>query len=366
MILGAQSFMMRSIISSSLSRRSLLHGPAAMAGVTPKVGVLSRRSGSDDTASFRNLLSDGNAVVIVPPGTWGLRPDKLRLPSNTSIIGYGRSSVLRRIGSGTMLRISGTSSEDRVNGCLVRDIVFDGGDGEGTLLETSYADDLVCDNVWWRSNAGIALDIVELWDSRFLNNTWAWCSGIDGASPSVRIRCANPSRENTNAVDFLNCRWEAFRDGAVWLERNGAASMSQIHFTNCKMESSFVRGSFLKITGGNARNIIVNTLYLCGNKFDVGWSTPVDLIDFAPFGLGCIENVSVWLNGPVARTIVRASVGHSSCSIDNLWVDGPHHPKLAIIETVSPIVPSVSRTGYLSRHNDATPVMVTSDKGRMQ
>ena len=62
-----------------------------------------------------------------------------------------------------------------------------------------------------------------------------------------------------------------------------------------------------------------------------------------------VENVSVWLNASVARTVVRAKVGHPSCSIDNVWLDGSANPTAALIEKVGPVFPQVDRVGYLKQ-----------------
>jgi hypothetical protein len=335
------------------SRRALLAvSPIAVAAkASPMISVVVRQgSGYDDTEAFAQAIAEATGgAIVVPPGIWRVRAGRLKLPPKTALIGCGRASVVRRIGTGTLFRISGTSTEDRGGDCLVRDIVLDGDSQTGTLVAIDHSSNLVFDNVWWQSNDGIAMDASELWDSRFVNCTWDWCSGADGHSPAVRLRnrADNVSTENTNALVFMNCRWESFRDGAVWIERTGNALMSQVHFTNIKMESSFVRGPFMKLSS-DLRNVMIQNLYLCGNSFAPGFDVPVDLIDFRPYGMVCLQNVSVWLNHPVARTIVRAAVGHHSCKIENLWVDGPCRPTLSIVEKVPPVFPDIAAVGYLN------------------
>lgn len=340
-----------------ISRRMILATPsAALASVADgrRVGTVKKIDGrADDTEAFEQALEEGRGgAVLIPPGLWKLRPDRIRLPESTLLQGFGRSSIIQRSAPGTLFRISGTSTEDRLSGCLLRDLVLDGNRQAGTLVATNHASDLIFDNIWSQFNFGIGLDAAEMWDSRFFNCTWDWCSGRDGSSPAVRLRDrageADPSRENCNAIDFMNCRWENFRDGAMWMERLGSASMSQIHLTNCKMEASLVRGPFLKLSE-NSRNVIIQNLYLCGNEFDAGWDTPVDLVEFSAFALAKLENVSVWLNAPVARTIVRATVGHNSCSIRDMWVGGNFHPTIAIVENIPPVLADVARVGYTGK-----------------
>jgi len=315
---------------------------------------------ADDTDAFLDALDHAaGGALLVPPGIFRVRADRVRLHPRTSLLGFGRSSVIRRIGDGTLVDASGASASDRLGGCLVRDVELDGARRSGTLVRCHHAHDLVFDNVWWRDNVGIGVGVdgVELWDSRFLNCTWDWCSGRDGASPSVLFRNrsggassgASSGGDNTNAVYFVNCRWESFRDGALWLVKAGPASASQIHLINCKMETAFVRGPFLSLSP-DARNVVVQNLYLCGTAFDPGVSTPVDLVNFAPHAQAKLENVSVWLNGPVARTVVRAEVGHPSCSIQDVWVDGLHNPSVAVVESVGRAVPSIGRVGYVKSH----------------
>lgn len=305
----------------------------------------------DDTRAFEQAFEAGaGGAVVVPPGRYRIQPNRLKLPSRTALIGLGRSSVLVKAAPGVLLEISGAGTRDRVGGCLLRDIVLDGRRSGGVLLRTHHAHDLVLDNVWFRAHDGVGLEAVELWDSRFVNCTWDWCSGVGGDAPSVLLRNRLPGTlgrgDNTNALYFVNCRWESFRDGALWMLQDGAQAMSQIHLVNCKMETSYVRGPFLRMPR-LGRNIMVQNLYLCGNGFDRGASRPVDLIEMTAFGLARLENVAVWLNAPVARTVVRAEIGHASCSIGNLWVDGPANPSVAIVEQAGPLRARVEQVGHL-------------------
>jgi hypothetical protein len=229
-------------------------------------------------------------------------------------------------------------------------VVLDGADRRGPLVRCHHAHDLVFDNVWFRHNYGVALDAVELWDSRFLNCSWDWCSGTDGESPAVlmrnRERIDDSSEGNTNAVYFVNCRWESFRDGALWLTQIGPQTMSQIHLVNCKMETSYVRGPFLRVDKA-VRDCTVKNLYLCGNSFDRGVSTPINLLEFCPYGMAKLDDVYVWLNAGVARTVVRCAVTHPSCTIRNLWLDGGHNPTHALFESLGPSHPDFTQVGYL-------------------
>lgn len=307
--------------------------------------------GRDHTAAFQHALSRcAGGALILPPGIFNVRANSLRVPANTSVLGFGRGTVLTRIGDGTLLDFSGVSTEIRNGGCLLRDIVLDGVDGRGLLARCHHSHDLIFENVWFRRNNYVALDGLELWDSRFIDCTWDWCSGRDGTSPAVLMRNQalpkSRSQGNTNAIYFLNCRWESFRDGALWLIRIGQEVMSQLYLVNCKMETSYVRGPFLRISP-SVCDVMVQNLYLCGNSFDRGFSTPVDLVDFSPYGMAKLEDVFVWLNAPVARTVVRSEIGHPSCSIHNLWLDGDYNPTHALLEILGRIRPEVTRVGYL-------------------
>jgi len=232
--------------------------------VSPEEWGALGHDGRDHTGAFERMFSAAaGGAIVLPPGTYHVRGDRLRLLSATPRLGYGRGSVLRRIGDGTRLDVSGTSSLRRNGGCLLRDVVLDGGGGGGPLVRCHYAHDIVFDNVWSRFNAGVGLDAVEVWDSKFVNCTWDWCSGRDGVSPYVLLRnktgADDPGLSNTNAVSFVNCRWESFLDGALWLTEVGPQSISQIHLLNCKMETSHVRGSFLRISRA-VRDITVQNL----------------------------------------------------------------------------------------------------------
>lgn len=306
---------------------------------------------SDDTAVFlRGLEMARGGVLQVPPGTFRIQAGRAAMPPETTLLGMGRGCVLSKVGPGTLLEISGLSTSNRLGGCLLRDLVLDGDGQAGALVHAQFSQDIVFDNVWSRNNDGVGFDAVELWDSRFINCTWDWCSGSDGSSPSVLLR--NKMSDDvadgdcTNALYFVNCRWESFRDGALWMRKVGGASASQVHLCNCKMESAFVRGSFLRLSR-DARNVSVTNLYMCGTAFDRGWSGSVDLIDFQPFSQARVENVAVWLNGPVARTVVRAEPGHPSCLLSDIWVDGPSAPTHAILEQIGLTRATTQRIGFV-------------------
>lgn len=311
---------------------------------------------ADDTPALARALAtaaeQGGGAITLPPGMYSIRPNRLRLPQNTSLIGMGRASVLRRAGPGTLLDVSGSSTEQRVGGCLLRDLVLDGNSEAGTLLRAWHTHDLVLENVWHRNNAGLGLDGAELWDSRFTNCTWDWCSGADGRSPAILLRDRpgrdGPGGDNSNALYFVNCRWESFRDGALWFAQIGRSANSQVYLVNCKMESSYVRGPFLRIAPAT-RNVIVQNLYLCGNAFDQGTAVPVDLVQLNAQSLARLENLCVWLNAPVARTVVRSDVGHVSCAIENVWVDGSVAPTVAIVEHIGAVKAQTTRIGFLGK-----------------
>ena len=152
-------------------------GPPITNVATPTDFGASGNDGRDHTDAFEKALAkSAGGALLLPPGTFNIRANRVHIPYGTSLLGLGRGSVLRRIDDGTLLDFSGVSPEQHNGACLVRDVVLDGADHCGPLVCCYYAHDMVFENVWSRSNADIALDVVELWDSRFINRTWDWCS----------------------------------------------------------------------------------------------------------------------------------------------------------------------------------------------
>jgi hypothetical protein len=327
----------------------------------PLLGALARGARAeaatpppDATAHVQALIGQGaGGEVRLPGGSFAVRAEALKLPSSTTLVGAGRGTVLVRIGDGVLLDISGRDTEHRAAGCILRDITLDGGGGRGPLVRLWHASDILFDNVWSRNNDDVAVDGAELWDSRFVNCTWDWCSGKGRGAPAVLLRnAAAPSglgwsEDNTNAVYFVNCRWESFHDGALWLRQGyGRAALSQIFLVNCKMETAFVYGPFLSLHP-TVQNVRVDNLYVAADRMDPGAETPPDLIEFAARAQCSLRGVAVWLGGPTARSCVRARVSHPSNRITDVWVDGPGRPSVAVVDMTGSNRSVLGRAGFL-------------------
>ncbi len=335
----------------ALERRTLFGGLGILAAAAPAVAA---PAAQDATARVQALIAQAaGGEVRLPGGTFAVRADALKLPSNTTISGAGRGTVLLRIGDGVLLDIRGRDTEHRVGGCIVRDITLDGNSGRGPLARLWHASDILFDNVWSRNNDDVALDGVELWDSRLVNCTWDWCSGKGRDAPAVLLRNAATasgqgwSEDNTNAVYFVNCRWESFHDGALWLQPGrGHATLSQVFLVNCKMETAYVRGPFLSLHP-TVQNVRVDNLYIAADRMDPAADAPPDLIEFAARGQCSLNGVAVWLGGATARSCVRARVSHPSNRIEDVWVDGPGRPSVAVVDMTGSNRSVLGRAGFV-------------------
>jgi hypothetical protein len=118
--------------------------------------------------------------------------------------------------------------------------------------------------------------MVEVWDSYFFDCFWEDCGGDNGGRPAVNIlnfESPDSETDNSNNIWFTDCHWESCRDGALWMI--GAGQRTNKHrIVNCKMESSFTRGPFIKLD--NFGDIIFLNTNLAIGPFDSGYSTPID------------------------------------------------------------------------------------------
>lgn len=257
----------------------------------------------------------------------------LKLPSKVALAGTGReNSWLRKdFTGGILVDHSGTATgfANHVNISSIRDVTLRGtGTSTGTLLRCYYADNLFVHNTRFTQHAGVGLDAVEFWDSYFVSCTWENFNGNDGASPCIRVRNASAaagfgsSTDNSNMLWFANCRFEAFVDGGLWVQRGDASNTNNpngIFLTHAKFESHSVAGGTLP----KGRFLYFDdATMLCGvdkadffvGSFIAGNTTPV-------VALTCNAVASVTLDN--LRFICTEAAGTLQYAIDFFTSAGP-------------------------------------------
>jgi hypothetical protein len=274
---------------------------------------------TNDTAAIQAAINAasaaGGGVVFFPPGNYPAAPTSspaLSVPSNVLLVGSGRrASSIRRHGNGVLIGISGPSTDDsgatHVRYSGIQSITLNGNSQTGAVLQCYYSDNHIFRDVYFTSSAGVLVDGVEFWDSRFYNCVFENSGGAaDAILPNVHLRNSSASSgfgfsaDTTNMILFDGCRWENFFNGALRVEQgtSNTNNPNGIYITNCKMETSQLRGGSHLHVADECRGVWVNGLYAFAGDFFSGYSTPQNIINWAPQG-SQLENVLIG-NGAVA------------------------------------------------------------------
>jgi hypothetical protein len=295
------------------------------------------RDAERDTAAFLKALKVGRGGKIeVPRGRYLLNPDVLALPEATVLEGAGYGTVLMKAADGCLLSFEGPRELEHVRHSTIRDLRLSGEKHKGPLLRVRFADNLLVDNTQFVANNDTAVEMVECWDSRFRDCIFEWCGG-PSSSPAVHIRNTPPnpygqSRDNSNQIHFVGCRWEQFRDGALWIgdPREGNVA-NGIYLVNCKMETSHLNGAIMRAFV-TVRGLFVQNLYLAVNAF--GDMAPgagkIDLLHFRSVDMASITNAHIYTAVPVRSDLRLVSCGR--VAISNLFHDGAAAPVHALVD----------------------------------
>lgn len=277
---------------------------------------------TDDTDAIQAAINAaGSGLVVLPSGVFMVRGLKIR-NKGMALRGDGRygTRIKRFSGTDPLIDVSGSSSgigHQRYD--TISNFQIDGNDMPGTLIRSYYSDSCVYRELSFVHCPGTALDLVEVWDTRFESCTWEYCGSV--TEPAVLLRNSAPegefgfSDDNTNQVHFTGCRWEAFRNGAVRLDGTAGGSVRKLNgifFVACKMETSLAAGSALQIMP-NSTIVYINQLYLAILKFDPSYNTPIDaIVDWGTH----IFMASVYIQWGVAPGLASSTI--------RAMTSGPH------------------------------------------
>jgi len=246
---------------------------------------------TDDTVAIQTAIdaAENGGTIVFPRGTYMVRALKIKRHGIT-ITGEARfgTRIVRLNSPEPLLDFSGTASLDgHIKYCSVSSITLNGDYKAGVLLRSYFADNFVYRDVSFVHCDGLAMDFVEVWDSRFYNCSWEDCGST--TEPATLFRNSLPSgnfgfgNDNTNQIHFLGCRWEGWRNGAMRLDggANGSPNLlNGIFIVSCKMESRHAAGPALQIMEGTTI-VFVNQLYIAVMAVEPDQVKPLDAIEDA-------------------------------------------------------------------------------------
>ncbi|HEX6462605.1 MAG TPA: glycosyl hydrolase family 28-related protein [Candidatus Saccharimonadales bacterium] len=242
---------------------------------------------TDDTNAIQTAIyaATTGGTVMFPRGTYMVRGLKVKT-KGTQLVGTRGGVVIKRLsGTEPLIDFSGAGTMiGHLRFCALSSITLNGNNLTGVLLRSYYADNCIYRDVSLMACPGLATDFVEVWDTRFENCTWEKCGSTTEPASLFRNTTAAESfgfsDDNTNQIHFFGCRWEEFRNGAVWLD--GAANgsphlLNGMFFVSCKMETSVAAGPAFQILPKTTM-VFVNQLYIAILKTDTGYSALTDAI----------------------------------------------------------------------------------------
>lgn len=276
---------------------------------------------TDNTAALVAAFASGEDLYF-PAGIYQVDADALAVPASfdgMKITGAGRGkAVLKRIGNGTLLRVNGTGSYGgHLKNVTIRDLKFFGSNGTGTLLDMVYTDNNVVENCFFVDTRGRAIDGVELWDSRFTNNTIEWCGDADTNAPVIHLRNSRAasgfgsSVDNCNQLTFIGNRIEAIRTTGLRVEQgvNNSSPPNGFYMFGNKFETyEWQSGTAIVDFASAATHVVIDGLYVWAGGFGAGspGSRIAQAINFECWGSE-LRNVLVGCGAPMLERGVRVN-----------------------------------------------------------
>jgi len=278
---------------------------------------------ADDTDAIQaaiNAAGDGG-IVEIPRGIYMIRGLKIT-KFGTTLSGEGRwaTRLVRLSGTDPLVDVSGQGTmQGHLRYCSITNITLEGGNSQGILLRSYYADSCTYRDVHFLSCDGRATDLVEVWDTRFTLCIWENCGSQEESAVMLRNSLAAGefgfSNDCTNQVHFISCRWEEFRNGAIKID--GAANGSQkalngIFFMSCKMETSLAAGPALQIME-QSTIIFVTQIYMAIMSAGSNFAKPLDAIED--------HGTYVFMSDVYVQWGAEANIANS---VVHIWQGGPH------------------------------------------
>ena len=304
---------------------------------------------TDDTAAIQAAINavftGGGGTLFFPPATYAVTPvssTSAALVLNNGTTGYngvrmvGSSaggSHIKKLANGPIFAMAGPSTDTSGNThckyCSIEHLYLDGNSLTGTMIQCYYADNLHFQNVHVMNNYDVVLDTAEFWDSRFYSMVCEDCGSLTNSASTPNMLLRNSaaasgfgfSADSVNQIYFIGCRWEDFRQGAVWIQQGVGNSSNPlgIFFTDCKMESSFLRGGPHLSVDTSSRGIFVDHLYCYSGGFGGTFNTPQDVISWSPNGFSALNNVVI-ANRASTTTVANGVTVNSPTAGQNVSV----------------------------------------------
>lgn len=208
------------------------------------------------------------------------------------------SSHVKKLTADPMISMSGpatdTTGDTHCKYFSIENLYLDGNKLAGAVIHAYYADNLYFRDAWIKDNYDVCIDTAEFWDSRFYNLVIETSGSLSDGTATPNVLLSNSasatvgvfgySTDNVDPTHFVGCRFEDFRQGAIWIGQGPALSNNPngIFLTNCKMDSSYPRGGPRLSVDDTCRGIYVDRLYCFLGGLGDTTTEPQNVIVWAP------------------------------------------------------------------------------------
>lgn len=236
---------------------------------------------TDDAAAINAAITAasaaGGGTVFLPQGTY-IVSSTIALTTNITLAGSGHGATLiKRSTNVPIISIYGTATTNHILNIGIRDLGVHGNDSSATAIDVVYASLVYMTNVTINSVSGIGMDLVEVWDSRFINLYFIFAGATTAAvGPALEIRSARvasgfgSSTDNINECFFWGLHIEHFRAGAIRVEPGvGSNGPNGIYFSGLKMETDYAADTTpVLYVDANTARVYIDKIYMyIGNLF---------------------------------------------------------------------------------------------------
>jgi hypothetical protein len=284
---------------------------------------------TNDRTAIQNAINAcqtaGGGTVFFPTGYYKVGSGLTVTSSDVVLQGESRGAVrLEKTADFPLIQLIGAAGVgNHITDCGVRSMTLRGGDFSGVLLDCLYGTRHLFEDLHLFGNDDPAIDMVELWDSRFANVYVEWCSGTATNEPAIYVRSSRAasgvgsSTDSTNQIVFVGCLVESWKGGAIRVEQGVGSPQNiySIHFYGSKIETDMVRGSAV-VVGNGASNVSFTDTYIYLGSFDAGFSTPVDAVNLGGNGMNKVDGCYIGVGAAVLASGVN--VNGSGATVTNV------------------------------------------------
>lgn len=213
---------------------------------------------TDDTAALQAAFDAGKAAglaVYVPAGTYKFTTT-LSWPQKTRVYGDGRRSTSIKRGANVVgIQMSGT---DLATGfwrdAIVENLELNGGDYTADLIQQTYCGTSRFMGVTFSGVKGRLIRMAEgTQDNRYIDCSFEWGGSLDSTVPVVELTGTN-ANEPVNQIHWTNCRWESSRSEAI---KSSGNNVNELYVIASKFEhySGLSTKPLISLNGVNALHV---------------------------------------------------------------------------------------------------------------